>query len=83
MYVLKQTCRFKLQVCLSTDDRLLPPGIKRLNDLKSGVKSQFSCFSCCFLRTMFIFNVTITQLIYTCSKSTKETLGKGVNYVQS
>ena len=30
-YVLKQTCCFNLQVCLSTYDLLLLPDIKRLN----------------------------------------------------
>ena len=30
-YVLKQTCSFQRQVCVSTYDLLLPPGIKGLN----------------------------------------------------
>ena len=29
------------------------------------------------------FSTDITQLTFTCSKSTTETLGKGVKYVQS
>ena len=32
--VLKQTCSFWLQICLSTSDFLLPPGIKGLKILK-------------------------------------------------
>ena len=37
------------------------------------------------IRRLFCFTwfLQITQLIFTCSKSTIEAVGKGVNYVQS
>ena len=40
VYVLKQTCSFQLQVCLSMYDLTLPPGIKGL----------FRIYVCCFIK---------------------------------
>ena len=44
-HILKQTCSFQLQVCLSVCDLFLPQGIKGLS-LKTFLKCNFSLDAC-------------------------------------
>ena len=43
-------------------------------------KVTFAQYNCCFF---YLFMSRLTQLLFICSKSTKETLEKGVEQVQS
>ena len=66
-YIIKQTCSFQLQVCLSTFDLLLPPDIKGLRIYQIEI-SQFSSFlmetnPCFLISLIFVGNFRVIFVI--------------------